>query len=394
MSGLSIAGFELKTLSECLDDIVAGLLVDVDSELDTSTDQPIGQIAGTFAKPNAEVWEILGQAMSGWDDKNATGSLLDAVCAITGTRRIPQRKSVVAMDCTLNIGTALTTTAMVQVLGDPTRQFTLRAPFTAPSTGVHSLVFEAVFYGPIEALAGTVTTIVTPVTGWTVATNPDDADPGATTEKDSTLRIRRRKELRAQGASTLPALEAALNPADIPGLISATVLENDTMATVGGLPAKSFEAIIWDGATPAADDETIRKTIWKHKPLGIQSVGDNVGTFVDAKGVTRTVPFSRAVQRRIIISMIVQRDASLFPSDGATQIKQAIADDGLLYGSGQDVIRLRVQKLALPIAGVIDVPSCLLNIYSLTSPAEANVTIDELDIATFNTADITITLTP
>jgi hypothetical protein len=152
-----------------------------------------------------------------------------------------------------------------------------------------------------------------------------------------------------------------------------------------------FEPIIWDGETPQASDDTIRRTIWKHKPKGIQCVGTNIGSFVDAKGISRVVPFSRATKKRIIVSLTAQVDSS-FPTDGVAQIKAAIIADELNYYMGKSVVRLTVQRLAQTVKGVVDVPSCILSIFSETSPAEANVAIPKHSIATFDTADITVSI--
>jgi uncharacterized phage protein gp47/JayE len=240
---LTSAGFTAKTLTECLEEINNDLLALVDTELDTSADEPAGQIAGAFVKPNAEVWELLQVVVDAWNPENAEGALLEAMSLITGTRRIPQAKSTITETCTLAIGTTLPTTAMVMVDGDATNRWTLRTAFTAPGSGTYDLVFESEKYGPIEALAGTVNTIVTPITGWTAAHNAADATLGNLTEKDPAMRIRRVDELRAQGNSTLAALEAALEPSTVPGIKASVVLENDTPFTNSdGLPPHSFRA--------------------------------------------------------------------------------------------------------------------------------------------------------
>ena len=62
---------------------------------------------------------------------------------------------------------------------------------TATVTGVgvgsaqYTVAAEALTAGRILALAGTLTTIATPVSGWTDVTNLTDATPGTDTETDA-----------------------------------------------------------------------------------------------------------------------------------------------------------------------------------------------------------------
>lgn len=389
MPGLTTTGFQIKTLTEILADIEAKELADIDAELDISADSAVGQINGSVASKLAEIWELLDSAYGAFDEGNAEDTLLDGISALTGTYREPATKGTVNLDCALTIGTVLSTASVVGKLGDDTNLWQLKEAFTAPSTGTHSLLFESTRTGPIEALAGTLTVIKTPVAGWASATNPLAADVGRTVEEDPDLRLRRRDELRAQGSATVPGLGAKLLLVD--GVISAKVFENVGMTTnVDGLPAKSFEAVVWDGISSAALDLDLWTCVYSNKPAGMQAYGDTATTFTDAYGNSVSIAFSRSEQVEITIVIQAAIRGSEFPVDGVAQIKAAIVAAGAAYGTGVDVYRLQVMAKAQTIAGVKDIPVCTLATPAIPA-APANVAISKRQIATFDAIRITVT---
>lgn len=387
-AGLSSTGFELKTIADVLAEIEADLLRDIDPNLDLSADQPIGQINGIFAKKIAEAWELLQTAFGAFDDTAAEGSLLEALAALTGTTREAARKGSVSVSCTLLAGTTLPGTVTIAASDDANNRWVIAAAYTAAAGGAQPVLFRAEHEGPIPALAGKLTSIVTPVAGWTACTNPLDASPGANLETIEALRVRRREELQAQGSCNLPALHAAL--LRVAGVTSALVRENYTSTTVGTLPPNSFEAIVWDGVAPAALDNSIRATVWANKPAGIQPIGTTAGTLVDDQGVTRSVPFSRATQDPITVAVSVTKDPTTYPADGDARIKAAIlacgGGVGKWFGMGGTIYLERIRAIAMfACPGVLDITSCTINTLA------ANHAVAATAIGTFDNSRITVT---
>lgn len=383
-TGISAAGFQAKTLQEIFDEMESEILTNYDAELDTSEDAAIGQVLRIFSKKLAEGWELLDTAYSAFDESKAEGSLLEEVSALTGTYREPASKGLVTINCTLVVGTALTTAATVGHVTEDSNRWSLKTAFTAPTTGVHALTFECTREGSFDAVAGTLTVIKTPVAGWSSASNPSDAEPGAEIELIEDLRIRRREELRAQGGCTVPAQYADILTVD--GVISARVFENDGYRwNDDGLPPKSFEVVIWDGVTPAASNADIWQCIYDNKPAGIESVGSVATTIADASGNEIDVAFSRTTQVPITVAITVARDVDLYPIDGDYQVKAAIVAYGDALRSGNDAIRKRVESAAMQIDGVVDISACTLN------GVAANIAIDKRQIAVFDTSTITVT---
>src|SRR5262245_14598022 len=136
-----------------------------------------------------------------------------------------------------------------------------------------------------------------------------------------------------------------MNPTLVPGVITAQVLENNTMATDGnGQPAKSFQALIWDGASPAANNTQIVQAIWNSKPSGIQAFGVTSAVAVDQTGKNQTVFFTRVTQVPIYFAIQILTNPLTFPTNGVSLIQNAMAAlasipnaDGYLLGPGVNV---------------------------------------------------------
>ena len=91
MAGLTLTGFEVKTLAQSkaeLDELFKNTFgVSLGSEPDGSIppDSVAGQLVGQLADREAEIWEVMQALSSSFDPDNATGKALVALCALTGT---------------------------------------------------------------------------------------------------------------------------------------------------------------------------------------------------------------------------------------------------------------------------------------------------------------------
>lgn len=387
MSGIDpVSGFVPAIHAEILAEIETEELATIDAELDTSSDQPIGQINGIVAAKLAELWELLATAYYAFDEGSAEGVLLDNLAALTGTYREPAKRGTVVIDCDLTSGTVLPSTATVAKAGEPSNQWRIVAAYTAGYTGVHSLEFESTVTGVRLAPAGTLTEIVTPVSGWTLATNPADAIPGRERETDAELRLRRREELPAQGACNLPTLLASV--LKVPEVQSAFVLENTSDATdANGLPPKSFHVMIWDGPLASAANADVWEAIYSNKPAGILAFGSVAGTIADGYGNTHTLAFDRLTQVDIWVNLILTVDSTYA---GALAVKSAVLAYGLTLTGNADVIARKVLAAALSVEGVLDAPTCEIKVTG-GAYAFANLSIGLREIAVFDSARITVT---
>lgn len=244
---------------------------------------------------------------------------------------------------------------------------------------------EAENAGEINAYADTLTVIETPVSGWDSFNNDADITPGKNIETDAELRLRRLETLSTSGAATIEAIRSRL--LEIDEVTDARVFHNITMVTdANGRPPKSIEAVIVGGT-----DAEIAENIWDVAPAGIELTGTESYVITDSQGFDHTIYFSRPTEIDIYVIVNVVTDGD-FPVDGDTAIKQAIvdyADENLEIGD--DVITVRLFCPVNDIDGIIDV-----EILIGTAPApttDANISIDDDEIAVFDTANITVNVT-
>ena len=125
---------------------------------------------------------------------------------------------------------------------------------------------------------------------------------------------------------------------------------------------------------------------------------------VDSQGNTQTVRFSRPTQVPIYVVADVTYDNTpgVFPSNGGTQIQNALATFGRGYSIGRDVRSAALGAAvfdapsgptpgATPVPGILDA-TCKIGLFP--APAFTNpITITSRQIATFGTSRITVNLT-
>lgn len=377
-------------MQEILADISTNTLATVDANLDLSPDAPLGQIFGIVSEKIAEVWELGATCWDQMDPDAAEGYLLDELCALTGTRRRAATYSKDTCTLTLNASTTVPAGSVAYVAGQPANRWVLHAAVTngTGSTGTFPGLFYSEQPGPFVANAGTLTGIATPVIGWTAVTNAASAVEGIPEDTDAVLRNEREAELAASGSSTIDAIRSDLLL--VSGVIQAFVYENVTeVVDTNGLPGHSFRAIIYDGITPTATNNSVAQAIWNDRPTGIQSYGGTSGTATDSTGAAHTVYFDRAVQVPIYVSLTTTLSPTV-ASTYRTAIKAAMAAYALTaFNLDTNVIALALRAQALTVPGTLDVPSFALDTHA-TPTATANIPIGILQIATLSSANILV----
>lgn len=378
--GLLSTGYVKKLTSDFELDLQTALRAEVDPNLDLSPTEPMGQATGIFADALAQADERIEAIYNGYNPNDAEGLQLDNVCSITGTKRRAATKSRVVLTCNLNASSTIPVGTQANVLGQPanlwqligfgtsTTKFT-RSALVSTTAGNYSAVFEAVSTGPTVANAGTLTVITAgTVTGLNSITNPNDAVLGTDVETDAQLRLRREEELQQQGNGTLDAIRAAL--LEVPGVINAFVFENTTDAfDSAGRPPHSIEAIIFDGISPAADNNAVAQALWNNKPAGIPyySATASSGVATDSQSVPQTVAFSRAVIVPIYLSYTVHKDTSFDTVNGPAAVKATVA----AYAAAKMTLGSLVKAQLFAMVPVIDFP-----VYGIQGVVETTLTLD------------------
>jgi len=219
---------------------------------------------------------------------------------------------------------------------------------TQPGMDQANVTFNATQTGPIVANAGTLTNIVTPISGLDLILNIQDAFLGTNVETDNAYRARMAQELQIAGAGTVPAIRSKL--LSVNGVISALVYENITdVADSRGRPPHSFECVV-NGGT----DSDIANAIWEAKPAGVATFGTSSYVITDSQGQSHTIYFSRPTQVDIYIIANLTVNSN-YPSNGDTLVKEALSNyvNGLGQGASVIVIPLLISQLAT-IPGIDD----------------------------------------
>lgn len=348
MSGMDTTGFEAKTYEEILADIEAEQKARLGENLDVSPDSVLGQINAIFARQQALTWELLGAIYAAQYPDSANGFALTSLAALTGTTRRAATPSTVLATVTIDGGTSFAAGDLVAfVAGSPEELWENTDAVANPggSPDSYDIEFHSQSTGAIRANAGTLEEMV-PVVGWTAITNVLDADLGSAEETDSELRVRREQEIAASGASTVEGIRAdVLEVADVE---TVTVLENDTDATVDGIPAHSIEVLVRGG-----DDADIAAAIFASKAAGIQAFGVDSEVVEDSEGNEHTIGFTRPTELLMYLDATVETDPDTYIGD--TAAKEFLADwANAYYSEGVDVLKYRIIGAIMSIPGVLD----------------------------------------
>ncbi len=443
--GLTAEGFVPKTTQIAIAEMVAALRAVYGTSV-MHEKSALYVFVAIVAERLGELWEVGEQINASQDPDAATKTALDALCALTGTLRRAATKSAVTLTLTGTNATLVPTGSQAKTastnkvfttLANATLvTLTAWAPTTVYAVGnrrtnagrsyvcitagtsagaggptttaaditdntVHwryigegaaavDVAAEASETGPTVALSGDITSIVTPVSGWSSVRNLLDAEEGTNVETDETLRLRRVLELSQAGTSTPDAIRAAV--LDVEGVTACTVFYNNTDVTdADGVPPHAVEVLVRGGV-----NQDIFDCLLANVAAGIATHGTTSGTATDSEGVSHTVKFSRPTEIAIwvILDAVVHNGAGgTFPSDGSTQIKQAIVDWGDDQATGRNAVSSRVAAQAMTIEGVLEVPT--LPLIGTVNPPTVSTTIaiSSRQLATYDTSRITVNLT-
>jgi len=379
-TGLTIDDLTTRTAA-----LKAAIRAAISANLDLQTSKPAGQFVEAFAEHSQELAELLEEVYAAFDPDQATGVALTALSLLTGTQRRDATYSTVAVTLDLDATTTVPAGTTFAVSGDTSNTWTLDAAVTSVGASTYPGTATATTAGAVQALAGTLTVIVTPVAGLNSVTNVADATVGQEEETDTELRLRREQEITLGGSASVESIQAALSAVD--EVIAVVVLENDADAASDGMPPHSVEALFWDGGSAASTAE-LAGIILDQKSAGIRAYGSTTETVEDSQGVSHEIGLTRAAEQVIEVEVDVDVDADYV---GDTAVEEAIASwSQSALSIGDDVYLSKVSGVVVDLDGVVNVSAVRLAI-SPAAPAASDVSIGDRQIATISTSDITVT---
>lgn len=166
--GVTPDGFSQKELEDIQTEIEDDLRAAFGPETNLLATSVFGQIVGVFSDKLAEVWEVLAAVYRSQYPDSASDEALDQVASFTGTTRQPATDSQVTLDqISIDGGVTLPAGRIISVGANGNRFVTLADVTNALGfQATVSVLAESEQTGPIAGFAGTIDTIVTPVSGW------------------------------------------------------------------------------------------------------------------------------------------------------------------------------------------------------------------------------------
>lgn len=384
MPGLTATGFERKTLEQILAEIVDAQKAALGPSINTQADSLLGQINGIIADQLAELWQVAEATYNSQYPDSASGFALDRIGAITGVFRLPATKSVVTVRASGTNGTVLPVGRVVSVTPGGARFVSIEAGTI--SGGIADILFEAEEFGPVLANTGTLTSIETPVAGWTSATNLADAALGRNQETDEEFRLRRAELLEVAGDATLEAIRSDVRGVD--GVTQVVVYENtENVTNADGVPPHAIEVIVLGG-----DETAIAQAIFDSKAAGIDTHGTELEVIEDSQGTDHDIRFSRPTP----VALDVQVEIRLLPDANPVVVGDAIRAALVTYFSNFEIgARVYVSRLYPVIynkvSGILDIDTLRAgdSLFTLTTDF---VDVDSREVATLDSADIIVTV--
>lgn len=282
-------------------------------QLSLEPETPQGQLIGVLSLTLAEQDEALVALANATSIRHAEGRQLDDIAGIFGITRISSTPTTATAVLT---GTPQTLIPQATLMATGEGElYELVNAVTIGSDGNVTAAVQSIRYGPIalsqnalatRAYGGNGSTIDR-VAGWDGIRSSTTTEVGHNRETDSELRARYRERLGRNARGPRDSIHAAVASV-VPPLDRYSVLENATAspATVDGesIAAHSFVVLTESGITSTQQD-AVDAAIESRRPVGI------TGTRRAANPVTLHITVSTTRNNN-------------FPSDGATQIADAV----------------------------------------------------------------------
>lgn len=376
MAGLTNEGFEPETL-ENIETRIKSRLDAINPGFDFSPESPDGQLINIMAQEIYQAWVELDLVYHSYDPSTATGQALRNIGQITG---IPYGISNSSSAYVSLTGTAGTVVPMQSVVEDELgNQFLTTSAAVIPS----SVLVVALNDGPIVVTAGTITTIATPVTGWTGVSQAADGTIGKVAMTESEYRNIRSRTVMRNYRATEDVIQSRLLEL---GIVQAKIINNDTATTLGdGTPPQSIHVII--GEVGSVTDTQIAEVILKTKGLVCPTHGTTTVALVDEQGVSHDIKFTKAIEVPIFIDMNI----TFLSEDTAgaeENIKEALVVEINRLLAGEDVIWSRLFGIITPFAKA-QINTLTIG-KSLGTLAATNIALTDTEFASCATANINI----
>lgn len=315
--GLTENGFLRPSYNDLLDAFEVKAKELFGSTVNLTARSPLGIFLRIFAWFASLVWQLAEDIYNSGFIDTAAGISLARLGVFIGIRKLAAQKATGTVTITGDPGAPVYAGLLLQAHNNQ-RFVTMEDAVIAADGTVNVLIqaYDAGKNGNVEA--GTIDSVVTPLSVITSVTNTTATSGGRDRETDQEFRERYAKSVDKPGGSNTDSIRAALLEVD--GVAAAVVFENEKDEEDElGLPPHSVEAVVYGGF-----DASIAAVVHRHKAAGIQTFGTSNAQVADASGTARTIYFSRPTTKNIYVKIDNLVTGDDFPEDGENQITQAV----------------------------------------------------------------------
>lgn len=300
-----------------------------------------------------KIYDVYNLALRVYNDRTpvtAIGVGLDNDVAYAGIRRKPATFSTVNLTITGDAGTVITNGEA----SDGVTSWMLPETVTIPSNGLITVEAKSKEPGNVGALPNTISTIVTPVYGWTSVINNFAAAAGTDVETDASLRGRFGISTRSPAQTVFEATWAALE--NIEEVTRVRGYENDTGATSTGteppntpanLPPHSITFVVEGG-----DDTLIATEIMTKKTPGCYTNGTTEVSIVSIVGNSVTIRFYRPTYKKVWVRVNIKK-LPTYNDEYTARIQQDIVDYINNNRIAEPVYRSAIWSVAMGVMGSV-----------------------------------------
>ena len=375
MAGLTSSGFVPETLED-IQERIKGKLELINPGFDFSPESPDGQLVEIFAFELWNAWTQLDLVYNSYNPAVATGAALRNIGLISGLTYGTANRSYATIELQGTAGTVVPANSIVT--DDDGNEFYVAFNTTIPS---NAQVISRV-PGPIPVPISTLTTITTPISGWTSITQTTAGTIGTLADSEQKYRNLRQTTVMRNYTSVVDTMQARLLEL---GVDQASVFNNDAIITVDGVPANTIAVTV--GEVGTVTDESIATVIFETNAVGCPTFGSTTTSITDVQGFSHDINFTKASAVTIEIEM----DITFLDTESAgaiEQIKAALVGHIESLLAGEDVIWSRLFTYITPYG------KAQVNTLTIARAGDAqgtaNLVMTDTEYASMLTTDITI----
>lgn len=308
--------------------VLAGAQADLNAafggNLNPALNTPQGQLASSWAAIISNCYAAIAYLVNNVNPAAASNFLQDAIAYLYFLTRISGTPTTVQCVCSGLNGTAIPVGA--QAKDTSGNLYTCTQPGTIISGSI-TLTFQNITNGPVPCPANTLTQINAAIAGWESINNPSAGIPGINVETPQAFAARMQASVANNAQGTLPSLYGTL--AQLPGVTSAYVIENDTSSSVAIAPSNfTLAANSLYAAVVGGTAAQILQAIFAKKGPGCNTNGNTSGVIYDTSypaGQQPAYTFKYEVPNNVALSCVATlANATNLPSNYQTLIQNAI----------------------------------------------------------------------